>query len=218
MNIAEYSISHRVISWMFVVILLMGGCLSFFGLGQLEFPEFTIKQAMVFTQYPGASPEQVEEEVTLPLEEAIQQLEYVKHIDSINSGGTSQIAVEMKDQYDKNRLPQIWDELRRKVNDTQKGLPPGVYPSITLDDYSDVFGMLFNITGEGYSSRDLENYSDFLKRELVMVPGVKKVSVVGARQEQVVLELSRAKTAALGIDPNWLFSLIQNQNVVSNAG
>lgn len=218
MNIAEYSISHRVISWMFVVILLVGGAVSFSGLGQLEFPEFTIKQAMVITHYPGASPEQVEEEVTLPLEEAIQQMEYIKHIDSISSNGRSQIMVEMKDQYDKDQLPQIWDELRRKINDSQNGLPPGVYPSVVMDDYSDVYGMLFNITGEGYTSRDLENYADYLKRELVLVEGVKKVSIAGARQEQVVVEMSQAKLANLGIDPGWIFALIQNQNVVSNAG
>ncbi|MFK0573936.1 efflux RND transporter permease subunit [Endozoicomonas sp.] len=218
MNIAEYSISHRVISWMFVVILLVGGALSFFGLGQLEFPEFTIKQAMVITPYPGASPEQVEEEVTLPLEEAIQQLEYVKVIDSISNNGRSQIMVEMKEQYPSSQLPQIWDELRRKINDGQSSLPPGVYPSVVMDDYSDVFGMLFTITGEGYTARDLENYADYLKRELVLVEGVKKVAIAGARQQQVVVEMSQAKLVNLGIDPAWIFSLIQNQNVVSNAG
>lgn len=218
MNIAEYSISHRVISWMFVVILLVGGAASFFGLGQLEFPEFTIKQAMVITHYPGASPEQVEEETTLPLEEAIQQLEYVKVIDSISSNSRSQIMVELKEQYPSSQLPQIWDELRRKINDAQGSLPPGVYPSVVVDDFSDVFGMLFNITGDGYTSRDLENYADYLKRELVLVDGVKKVSIAGARQEQVVVEMSQAKLVNLGIDPAWIFSLIQNQNVVSNAG
>ncbi|WP_299731745.1 efflux RND transporter permease subunit [uncultured Endozoicomonas sp.] len=218
MNIAEYSISHRVISWMFVAILLVGGGISFFGLGQLEFPEFTIKQAMVITHYPGASPEQVEEEVTLPLEEAIQQLEYVKNIDSISSNGRSQIMVEMKEQYPSDELPQIWDEVRRKINDAQGGMPPGVYPSVVVDDFSDVYGMLFNITGDGYTPRDLENYADYLRRELVLIDGVKKVTIAGIRQEEVVVEMSQAKLASLGIDPAWIFSLIQNQNVVSNAG
>lgn len=218
MNIAEYSISHRLISWMFVVILLAGGVISFFDLGQLEFPEFTLKKAMVITLYPGASPEQVEEEVTLPLEEAVQLLEYIKNIDSISSNGHSQIMVELKDHYHSSQLPQIWDELRRKINDAQGHMPPGVYPSIVADDFSDVFGMLFNITGDGYTSRDLENYADYLKRELVLINGVKKVSIAGARQEQVVVEISRAKLANLGINPAWIFSLIQNKNVVSNAG
>jgi len=218
MNSAEYAISHRVISWMFVLVLLIGGIMSFFGLGQLEFPEFTIKQAMVITHYPGASPEQVEEEVTLPLEESIQLLEYIKRIDSISSNGRSQIILEIKEKYGARELPQIWDELRRKINDSQSSLPPGIYPSVVMDDYSDVFGMLYNITGEDYSARDLENYADYLKRELVLVPGVKKVAIAGARQEQVVVEMSQAKLTSLGIDPSWIFSLIQNQNVVSNAG
>ena len=218
MNIAEYSISHRVISWMFVVILLVGGIFSFFGLGQLEFPEFTIKQAMIVTHYPGASPEQVEEEVTLPLEESIQQLEYVKDLDSISGNGRSQIMVQMKKQYDSSQLPQIWDELRRKVNDAQSRLPPGVYPSAVVDDFSDVYGILLSITGADYTPKDLDDFAKYLKRELVLVEGVKKVTIAGVHQEQVFIEISQAKTASLGIDPAWIVSLIQNQNVVSNAG
>lgn len=98
MNFAEYSITHKVVSWMFALLLLIGGSLSFMSLGQLEFPEFTIKEALVVTAYPGASPEQVEEEVTLPLEDALQQLDGVKHITSINSAGLSQIQIEMEDK------------------------------------------------------------------------------------------------------------------------
>ncbi|MDP0563585.1 MAG: efflux RND transporter permease subunit [Candidatus Endonucleobacter sp. (ex Gigantidas childressi)] len=218
MNAAEYSIKNRVISWLFVVFLVGGGVISFLGLGQLEFPAFTLKQAMIITKYPGASPQQVEEEVTLRLEEAIQELAYVKHIQSISSGGSSQIIVHMKDRYDKEKLPQIWDELRRKINDAQKELPQGVYPSVVKDDYGDVYGMLLSITGEGYSYRDIEDYTDFLKRELILISGVKKISVSGQRHQQIVLEISREKIAALGVDIAWLVTLIQNQNVVSNAG
>ena len=218
MNIAEYAINHRIISWLFVGLLLLGGGICFFGLGQLEFPEFTVKEAMVITQYPGASPQQVEEEVTLPLEQAIQELEYISHIDSYNSAGRSQISIAMKDRYGKRQLPQIWDELRRKVNDIQSKMPPGVYPSQVIDDYSDVFGMLFNITGEDYSYRDIEDYANFLKRELILIQGVKKISIAGQHQEQVVLEVSREKSAALGGSPIQMISTITNQNVVSNAG
>ena len=218
MNVAHYSIKNKVISWMFILILLIGGTISFTGLGQLEFPEFTIKQALVITSYPGASPEQVEEEVTLPLEDAIQQMQQIKHITSINSAGLSQIEVEMKDEYDAGDLPQIWDELRRKVNDTIAGLPPGTMPPQVIDDFSDVFGILLNIQGEGYSYRELENYANYLRRELVLVNGVKKVSVVGAPQEQVVVEISQEKLSALGLDQTYIYSQIENQNVVSNAG
>ena len=218
MKLAEYFIQNKVISWLLVALLLIGGTLSFTQLGQLEFPEFPIPQAMVNTIYPGASPEQVEEEVTLPLERAIQELEYVKHIDSISSAGTSQIVVELKDTYTAVDQPQIWDELRRKINDAQTMLPPGVIASIVNDDFSDVFGILYNIRGTDYSYRELENYGDFLRRELSLVDGVKRVSLAGTVQEQVVIELSQAKLATLGVDPAWIFGLIQNQNVVSNAG
>ena len=218
MNVAHYSIKNKVISWMFILILLIGGAISFTGLGQLEFPEFTIKQALVITPYPGASPEQVEEEVTLPLEDAIQQMQQIKHITSINTAGLSQIEVEMKDEYDANDLPQIWDELRRKVNDTIAELPPGTMQPQIIDDFSDVFGILMNIQGEGYSYRELENYANYLRRELVLIEGVKKVSVDGAPQEQVVVEISQQKLSALGLDQNYIYSQIQIQNVVSNAG
>ncbi|MFT6133426.1 MAG: multidrug efflux pump subunit AcrB, partial [Shewanella sp.] len=218
MNVAEYSIHHKVISWMFAFLLLIGGSVAFTGLGQLEFPEFTIKQALVITAYPGASPEQVEEEVTLPLEDALQQLDGIKHITSINSAGLSQIQVEIKDSYDKHRLPQVWDEVRRKVNDTTGRLPPGTAKPQVIDDFGDVYGILLNLSGNDFSNRELSNYSDYLRRELVLVPGVKKVSVVGDVTEQVVIEISQQKLSALGLDQNYIYGLVNNQNVVSNAG
>ena len=218
MNVAQYSIEHKVISWMFACLLFVGGIVAFFGLGQLEMPEFTLKNALVITAYPGASAEQVEEEVTLTLEEAIQQLDAVKHITSINSAGLSQIEVIIKEEYSKEMLPQVWDELRRKVSDSTSQLPPGVAMPSVLDDFGDVFGVLFNVSGDGYTSRELQNYADFLRRELILVPGVKKISVVGQAPEQVVVEVSQQKLAAMGIDQNYLYSLINKQNVVSNAG
>jgi multidrug efflux pump subunit AcrB len=159
---------------MFALILLLGGMTSFFRLGQLEFPEFTIKMALVITDYPGASAQQVEEEVTLPLEDAIQSLPYIYHLTSINSAGRSQIIIEVKDEYRSEQVPQIWDEVRRKVNDLQDHLPPGVMPPRVIDDFGDVFGMLYNITGDGFNNKELQNYADQLRRELVLVPGVKK--------------------------------------------
>ncbi|WP_285163891.1 efflux RND transporter permease subunit [Shewanella goraebulensis] len=218
MNFAEYSITHKVISWMFALLLLVGGSFSFFSLGQLEFPEFTIKNALVVTAYPGASPEQVEEEVTLPLEDALQQLDGIKHIVSINSAGLSQIEIEIKEQYDKDALPQVWDEVRRKVNDKIGELPPGAYTPSVIDDFGDVYGILLNVSGEGYSNRELQNYADFLRRELVLVDGIKKVTIAGQISEQVVVEISQQKLNALGLDQDYIYGLINSQNVVSNAG
>lgn len=218
MNVAQYAIQHKVISWMFAILLLLGGSLSFFKLGQLEFPEFTIKQALVITAYPGASPQQVEEEVTLPLEDALQQLDSIKHITSINSAGMSQIQIEIKENYPSNVLPQIWDEVRRKVSDTISKFPPGVATPSVIDDFGDVYGILFNISGAGFSARELQNYADFVRRELVLIPGVKKVTIAGKVTEQIVVEISQQKLNALGLNPDYIYSLINHQNGVSNAG
>ncbi|GAB0108925.1 efflux RND transporter permease subunit [Pseudoalteromonas distincta] len=218
MSFAQLSIEKKVISWMFTLLLLIGGTVSYFDLGQLEDPEFTLKKAMVITMYPGASPQQVEEEVTFPLENAIQQLPYVDYVTSISSNGKSQISVEMKSTYRKEQLRQIWDEMRRKINDLSPSLPSGVYPSTILDDFADVYGVMYSVTGDGYSYDELKDYVDFLKRELVLVKGVSKVTVAGEQQPQVMVEVSTRKLAQLGIAPSHIFQLLQSQNTVSNAG
>ena len=218
MDAAQYFIKNKTSSWLVALILLFGGISAYTGLGQLEDPQFTLKQAMVITQYPGASPQQVEEEVSYPLENAIQQLPYVDHVTSISTAGTSQIMVEMKGIYRAKELKQIWDELRRKVNDLTPQLPPGVRPPMVNDDFGDVYGMLYAISGDGYSDDELRDYVDILRRELVLVDGVGKVSVGGRQQEQVIVEISRSRLASLGIAPQQIASLLQTQNVVSNAG
>ncbi|WP_165735791.1 efflux RND transporter permease subunit [Pseudoalteromonas sp. C8] len=218
MSFAQLSIEKKVISWMFTLLLLIGGSVSYFDLGQLEDPEFTLKKAMVITMYPGASPQQVEEEVTFPIENAIQQLPYVDYVTSISSNGKSQISVEMKSNYRKEQLRQIWDEMRRKINDLSPSLPSGVYPSTILDDFADVYGVMYAVTGDGYSYDELKDYVDFLKRELVLVKGVSKVTVAGQQQAQVMVEVSTRKLAQLGIAPSHIFQLLQSQNTVSNAG
>ncbi|MGF1753765.1 efflux RND transporter permease subunit [Vibrio makurazakiensis] len=217
-GVAAYFIRNKVISWMLSLIFLIGGVSAFFGLGRLEDPAFTIKDAMVVTSYPGATPQQVEEEVTYPIEKAIQQLTYVDEVNSISSRGLSQISVTMKNNYGPDDLPQIWDELRRKVNDLQGQLPPGVNTPQVIDDFGDVYGILLAVTGDGYSYKELLDYIDYLRRELELVDGVSKVSVSGAQQEQVFIEISMKKISSLGLSPNTVFNLLSTQNVVSDAG
>ncbi|MCF6452390.1 efflux RND transporter permease subunit VmeI [Vibrio sp. MMG022] len=217
-GIAAYFICNRVISWMVSLIFLIGGISAFFGLGRLEDPAFTIKDAMVVTSYPGATPQQVEEEVTYPIEKAIQQLTYVDEVNSISSRGLSQITVTMKNNYGPDDLPQIWDELRRKVNDLKGTLPPGVNDPSVIDDFGDVYGILLAVTGDGYSYKELLDYVDYLRRELELVDGVSKVSVSGQQQEQVFIEISMKKLSSLGLSPNTVFNLLSTQNVVSDAG
>jgi multidrug efflux pump subunit AcrB len=218
MDLAGYFIKNRTSSWLFAFILLLGGIIAYNGLGRLEDPPFTLKQAMIITQYPGASPQQVEEEVSYRLENAIQQLPYVHHVTSVSTAGQSQIMVEMKDNYRAAELKQIWDELRHKITDLQGQLPPGVAKPTVRDDFGDVYGILYAVTGQGYSDDELSDYVDFLRRELVTVPAVGKIAVGGVQQEQVIVEMSRSRLAALGIAPAQLASLLQSQNVVSNAG
>ena len=218
MDIARYFIERKTTSWMVTAILLLGGIVAFLQLGRLEDPQFTIKEALIVAQYPGASPMQVEEEVTHPIENAIQQLPYVKKVTSISSVGLTQIIVEMKEIYRKKELQQIWDELRRKVNDLAPSLPPGVSQPQVNDDFGDVFGVLMAVSGEGYQYEDINNYVDYLRRELVLIDGVGKVTVQGQQQEQVVVELSTAKLSALGISPYRIAQILDAQNQVSNAG
>ena len=144
MDLARYFIRYRTSSWLFAAILLFGGIVSYLGLGRLEDPQFTLKQALIITQYPGASPTQVEEEVTYPLENAIQQLPYVNHVTSVSTAGLSQLMVEMHDTYRAKELKQIWDELRHKVNDLQPQLPPGVQVPQVKDDFGDVLRITSN--------------------------------------------------------------------------
>ncbi len=218
MDIAGYFIKHKVTSWLVALIMGVGGAIAFLELGRLEDPAFTLKMAMVITPYPGASPEQVEEELTYPLENAIQQLAYVDKITSISSAGLSQITVEVQSTYGAEELPQIWDELRRRINDLRPNLPPGVEEPQIRDDFADVYGIFLMVSGEGYRYRELRDFADYLRRELVLVEGVGKVSLAGVPQEQVHLEISRERMSALGIAPQRLYDLLSRQNVVSDAG
>ncbi|MBM95186.1 MAG: MFS transporter [Oceanospirillaceae bacterium] len=217
-NAATYFIKNTTTSWMLLLILLIGGVFGYLGLGQLEDPKFTIKEAMVFTYYPGASPLQVEEEVTAPLENAIQSMPYIKDIDSISKAGLSQIHLEVEEQYRAEQLAQIWDELRRKVRDEESSLPPGVISPIVLDDFGDVFGVLLAITGDGYKSQELLDYAEYLKRELITLDGIAKIDIAGTQQEQVFINISREQLTNLGIPLTRLYSLLSTQNTVSNAG
>ncbi|MBU1464728.1 MAG: efflux RND transporter permease subunit, partial [Gammaproteobacteria bacterium] len=218
MDIAAYFIQRKVTSWMVTLILLIGGTLAFTSLGQLEDPEFTIKDALIITQYPGASPEQVEEEVTYPIETELQNLPYVDKITSTSKAGYSKVQLTIKDSYRAKELKQIWDEVRKKIRDIQGSFPSGVATPMVLDDYGDVYGVMLAITGEGYPYKDLKNYVDYIKRELVLVDGVAKVTVAAEQDEQVTIEISRSKMANMGIAPSQLEDLLSNQNSVSNAG
>ncbi|KJY76587.1 multidrug transporter AcrB [Vibrio coralliilyticus] len=218
MSIAEYSIKNKVISWLFLVILAVGGYTSFMDLGRLEDPAFTIKDAMIISTYPGATSQEVEEELTYPLEKEIRKLPYIDKITSTSSNGMSQIMVSMEMEYGPDELPQIWDEMRRKINDLQPSLPSGVSSIQIIDDFGDVYGVMLMLTGDGYDYIELKRYADYLSRELELVDGVGKVTISGDQQEQLFVEVSLERLAALNLDMNTVVGLLSQQNSVQSAG
>lgn len=218
MNIAEFSIRKNVITIVITVVLLVVGVITFNGLSRLEDPEFTIKDAIIITPYPGASAAEVEEEVTNKIELACQELGQLKRIESTSMRGMSSVKVSIKDKYDKYGLPQVWDELRRKINDYQVRLPPGAGPSIVNDDFGDVFGIFLALTGEGYSYRELYDYAKLLRRELLLVRDVKKIILWGDQSEVIWVEMSRSKMAALGISQDDIYRTLAAKNLPADAG
>jgi multidrug efflux pump subunit AcrB len=219
MNIGEYSVHNRVISWLLVVIMVGGGLIAFERMGKLEDPAFTIKSAKILTRYPGATAREVQEELTYHLEDAIQKMPQVKRIKmSVSRPGFSDILIDFKDEYKAKDLPNIFDELRRKIADVKPSLPPGAMAPVVLDDFGDVYGIYLVLTGEGYSWRDLYDTADAIKKELVLVDGVRKVVLDGEQREVAYLDISRSKIAEMGLDISEIAKVLGSQNVVVDAG
>ena len=218
MNLAEFSIKNRTTVLVLTTVLLIGGIFSFNQLSWLEDPEFTIKEALVITPYPGASAAEVEEEVTDRIEQAVQQLGQLKEVESKSDRGLSTVTVRIKDKYGKAALPQVWDELRRKVGDIQDKLPPGAGPSVVNDDFGDVYGIFVAISGSEYSYAELKDYAKMLRRELVLVKDVAKIDFWGARTEAVYVEPDRDRMSQLGILPQQIIAELQDRNLVSDSG
>ena len=218
MNLAELSIRKSTITWVMTILLVVVGWISFNGMARLEDPEFTIKEAVVMTLYPGASAAEVEEEVTNVLEKAIQQLGQLDWIESRSSRGLSNIKVRIKDKYDKSTLPQVWDELRRKVNDAQRNLPPGAGPSIVNDDFGDVYGIYVAITGEGYTYKEIYEYAKFLQRELLHAEDVKRIELYGVQPEVIYVEMRREKMSELGVSQQDIYNALAAKNLPVASG
>ena len=201
MNLADWALRNRTTVLVLTGVMLVGGIGAFNNLSRLEDPEFTIKEALVITPYPGAEAVEVEEEVSDKLERAVQQLGQLKEVESKSDRGLSTLTVRIKDKYDKTALPQVWDELRRKVGDVQDQLPPGAGPSIVNDDYGDVWGVFIAIYGSEYTYAELKEIAKLLRRELLLVKDVAKIEFWGERTEAVYVEPDRDRISQLGIHP-----------------
>jgi len=218
-NPGVFSVKYNRVVFVAVAMAVMGGFVAYLNLGRLEDPEFTIKQALIITPYPGASADEVAQEVTNPIERAVQQLGQLDRVESESLRGSSVVIARVKDRYHKDAIPQVWDELRRKINDVQPQLPPSVRgKSTVIDNFGDVFGIFLAISGDGYSFPELRRYAEFLRREMLLVPGVKSVELFGAQQETVFLEISRPRLAQLGINEEQIYAQLQAKNVAADGG
>jgi multidrug efflux pump subunit AcrB len=220
MNPAEFAVKNRLISVLVILIFLFGGWLAYLNMPRFEDPEFTIREAVVVTQYPGATPEEVALEVTEPIETAIQEMQEVKEIRSVSSFGLSRITVEIEYAFSPNKdaLQLIWTKLRNKVADARGDLPPGASDPLVNDDFGDVYGIYYLVTGEGYSDDELHEYVKGLRTRLLAVDDVGKVVITGVRSEAIYVEIARDRAAALGVSIDQVFNDLAQQNSVVAAG
>lgn len=219
MNIPKYSLENQKIIYFFLAVMLIGGIYSFFKLPKKEDSPFVIKQAVLVTQYPGATPQEVEKLVTEPIEREIQAMSDVFQIKSESYFGMSKISIELQPTLSPDYMPVKWDELRRKVANIQPRLPSGASSISVRDDFGDVFGIYYALTAdEGYTYDDLRNWAQKIKTELSPVPGVQKVYLFGEQTQVVNVKISIPKLANLGIDPNAIQQVMQTQNLLVNTG
>lgn len=216
MNIARTAIERPLQTWLVILICLLGGIWGFFNLGRLEDPAFTIKTAVVITQYPGSDAEQVAREISEPLESAIQKMSEVKDIRSMNQPGLSWITVDMKDTFDGDELPEIWTKLRNKVNTAS--LPDGASPPFVNDGFGDVFGMYYAVTAPGFNDAEIYELSTFLRRELLTVEGVADVVATGVPNEVIYVEPDLVVSYNLNVPPAALQSALSEADNVIDGG
>jgi multidrug efflux pump subunit AcrB len=218
MNLTQIALEKRTLTNFIIFLIVAGGLLSYATLGRLEDPDFTVKTAVIITGYPGASPQEVELEVTDRLEQAIQEMPQLDMMYSQSRAGLSIIRVDMKEEYWSDRLPQVWDELRRKVSNTVPLLPPGALKPDVGDDFSFVFGFVLSISGEDYSYAELETYAKKIRKEMSLVSGVSRVDLWGAQPKVVYIDISDTQLAALSISKEDVLATLALQNAVVNAG
>jgi multidrug efflux pump subunit AcrB len=218
MNLTRFSFERENLTNFLVFLVVVGGILSFATLGRLEDPDFTVKVGVIVTQYPGASPEEVELEVTDRIERAIQEMPQLDTLYSFSRPGLSIIKVDIRPEFSSALLPQVWDEVRKKVRDVTSQFPPGVQKPDIMDDFSFVFGFVLAVTGDGFSYAEIEEYAKEIKKELSLVKGVSRVDIWGAQPKVIYLDLPETQLAALRISREDVLATLALQNMVVSAG
>ena len=218
MKLVKYFLQKKPVTLLLLALILAGGLFSYIKMGKLEDAPFTIKQALVLTSYPGASPKEVQEQVTDVLEESIQSLGELYYLKTENRAGLSKITVYVKKEIRADEMQQLWDKLRRKVNDVQDKLPAGAGPSVVNDDFGDVLGVFYGLTGEGYSYRELEKQAKLIKNDLLKIKDVAKVEIYGIQTPVIDVMVHPSVMARSGIMTSDIAKAFDAQNRVVDAG
>ena len=218
MNISKWALNRGVLINAFVAVLIIGGLWAFTQMPKLEDPAVRVKQALVVATYPGASAHQVELELTDPIEKSIRQMPNIDHIESSSYADMTIITVELHPTVKDDELEQQWDLLRRKVENIKPSLPKGSQVMTVADDFGDVYGMFYALTGDGLSDRQLSDYAELIKREVLAIDGVTRVDIYGKRQECININLKEEKMANLGVLPTEVIQTLNGQNATSYAG
>lgn len=218
MKLIKYFLQKKAVTLLLLLLVFMGGLFSYVKMGKLEDAPFTIKQALVLTPYPGASPSEVQRQVTDVLEEAIQSMGELYYLKTENRAGLSKITVYVKKEIRADEMQQLWDKLRRKVGDVQGKLPAGAGTSIVNDDFGDVLGVFYGLTGEGYTNRELEQQAKLIKNELLKVKDVAKVEIYGVQTPTIDVCISSSIMARSGITTFDIVRAFDGQNKVVDAG
>lgn len=214
MSISRASIRRPVAVWLAIIFCLLGGLWGLNTVGRLEDPSFTLKTALVFVPYPGATAMEVEEEVTDVVESALQQMKQLDRVESKSMPGMAQITVEIEMTYGPDEIPQVWDEMRRRIRDVEGDLPAGARPPIINDDFGDVYGMFYAVTTEGLSPKEQRDLAKTLRLGLVTVDGVAKVEVQGLAEEVINISIPSARLTELGLPPNQILGILADENQV----
>ena len=218
MNISKWALNRGVLIHAFVAVLIIGGLWAFTQMPKLEDPAIRVKQALVVATYPGASAHQVELELTDPIEKSIRQMPTIDHIESSSYADMTIITVELHPTVKDDELEQQWDLLRRKVENIKPSLPKGAQVMTVADDFGDVYGMFYALTGDGLSDRQLSDYAELIKREVLTIDGVTRVDIYGKRPECININLKEEKMANLGVLPTEVIQTLNGQNATSYAG
>lgn len=217
-NLTEVSLKNRALVWYFIIVTAIGGIFFYFKLGRMEDPNFTINQMVVTAAWPGASADQMEQQVTDKLESKFRDIPGVKEITSNTRAGTSVVYVTLRDDVDRSTIRDTWRDVRGFGNDVQSELPSGVYGPYYNDRFDDVFGSVYAITGDDYSMEELRQAAEKIRRQLATIDKVQKVKLLGVQTEKVYVEIESAKLAELGISPTVLANALKSQNEMTPSG